>query len=235
MSTTNFSLTLILVLAAVATGAAAETTDAGLPHVLLIGDSISLGYTPGVRKLLQGKAVVARPTTPNGKGAVNCRDTTVGLAQLDAWLGETKWDVIHFNWGLHDLCYRHPEAKVYGHRDKTRGTISVPLEQYEKNLTKLVERLKATGATLIWASTTMVPEGEAGRFVGDEIKYNAVAAKIMAANNIAVDDLYAVTKAFPPELWKTPGDVHFAPAGYEKLAAQVAQSLERALAQRADG
>jgi len=62
----------------------------------------------------------------------NC--TNRGLRDLDAWLGDEAWDLIHFNWGLHDLCYRHPEATVYGNRDKVRGTISVPLEVYRKNI-----------------------------------------------------------------------------------------------------
>src|SRR5260221_7460827 len=75
----------------------AEITDtAGLPRVLLIGDSISMGYTLPVRELLQGKANVHR-IPENGSS------TPVGVAKLKAWLGDGKWDVIHFNWGLHDL------------------------------------------------------------------------------------------------------------------------------------
>ena len=68
----------------------------GLPRVLLIGDSISIGYTVPVRKLLEGKVNVHRPLT-------NCGPTTRGLQGIDQWLGDGKWDVIHFNWGLHDL------------------------------------------------------------------------------------------------------------------------------------
>jgi len=68
---------------------------AGLPRVLLIGDSISIGYTVPTRALLKGKANVHRPPT-------NCSSTGYGLTMLDAWLGAKKWDVIHFNFGLHD-------------------------------------------------------------------------------------------------------------------------------------
>src|SRR5688500_1890611 len=67
----------------------------GLPRVLLIGDSISIGYTLPTRLLLQGKANVHRPAT-------NCSSTGHGLKNLQAWLGDKKWDVIHFNFGLHD-------------------------------------------------------------------------------------------------------------------------------------
>ncbi len=46
-------------------------------------------------------------------------------------------DVIHFNWGLHDLCYRHPEATVNGNRDEVRDTISMPLEDDRANREEL--------------------------------------------------------------------------------------------------
>jgi hypothetical protein len=137
---------------------------AGLPNVLIIGDSISIGYTPPVIEMLKGVANVQRVKA-------NCGDTKSGLENLKKrWLDVTKWDVIHFNWGLHDLCFRNPESKEQGHRDKVKGTLSVPLDEYEKNLETLVQQLEATGARLIWASTTVVPENEAGRFVGDDVK-----------------------------------------------------------------
>src|SRR5689334_20865727 len=66
----------------------------GLPRVLLIGDSISIGYTVTVRRELAGKANVLR-IPENGA------DTANGLKKIDEWLGQSKWDVIHFNWGLH--------------------------------------------------------------------------------------------------------------------------------------
>ena len=190
----------------------------GLPKVLIIGDSISIGYTKLVVDQLKGVANVQRPKS-------NCGPTTRGLTSLKKWLGTNKWDVIHFNWGLHDLCYRHPQAKAYGNRDKVNGSLSVPLDQYEKNLEQLVTQLKKTGAKLIWASTTVVPEGEAGRKVGDEIKYNAIALKIMAKHGVAINDLHQLTASLPATSFTKPGDVHFTRAGYDKLAAQVAESI----------
>ena len=70
---------------------------AGLPRVLLIGDSISIGYTVDVRKLLAGKANVHR---------IPCNAQTAGYGsdKLPDWLGDKRWDVIHFNWGLWDLA-----------------------------------------------------------------------------------------------------------------------------------
>ena len=199
--------------------AAAQSTpvlNPALPNVLILGDSISIGYTPLVREGLKDRANVLRPNA-------NCGDTRSGLANLEKWLGDTPWHVIHFNWGLHDLCYRDP-SKVRGNRDKVKGRLSVSLPDYEKNLETLVLRLKKTGATLIWASTAVVPEGEAGRFVGDDLKYNAVAASLMRKHGVLVNDLHATTKTFAPEMFTGLGDVHFTPEGYARLAARVVAS-----------
>lgn len=197
--------------------------DANLPNVLILGDSISIGYTPFVQEMLTGKANVVRPQA-------NCGDTRRGLANIDNWLGDTHWDVIHFNWGLHDLCYRNPEANKS--KDKINGKQAVPVDEYKQNLDTLVSRLKATGAALIWASTTVVPEGESGRFVGDDTKYNTVAAEVMKKHDVTTDDLHALTMTFPPDLFSGPGNVHFAQEGSRKLAEQVAAKIAAALARR---
>jgi hypothetical protein len=88
--------------------------DKSLSNVLILGDSISIGYTRQVREGLKGKANVIRPNA-------NCGDTRHGLAQIETWLGDGKWQVIHFNWGLHDLCYRNPELKTPGQRSPSRS------------------------------------------------------------------------------------------------------------------
>jgi lysophospholipase L1-like esterase len=208
-------------------GAWSFTADPKLPNVLIIGDSISIGYTRQVREKLAGKANVSRPMS--GKGPDNCGDTTIGLRKIDGWLGQQKWDVVHFNWGLWDLCYRNPQSKEQGNRDKVGGNISSTPEDYEKNLEQLVTRLEATGAKLIWANTTVVPEGEAGRFVGDDEKYNAIAARVMKKHGIATDDLFTLTKGFAGKHSTKAGDVHFTAAGYERIAVQVAATIESAL------
>lgn len=191
---------------------------ADLPQALIIGDSISIGYTPYVQELLAGRVVVE-----HHEG--NAGHTGNGLNRIEEWIGNTKWDVIHFNWGLHDLCYRHPDSKVYGNRDKVKGTLTTTLSQYENNLEKLVVRLKETDAKLIWARTTVVPEGEAGRKVGDDKKYNEIADKVMKKHGIIINDLYASTRAFPADLFPRPGDVHYTKEGYKKLARQIADKI----------
>jgi len=190
----------------------------GLPRVLLIGDSISIGYTLPTRKALEGKANVHRPNA-------NCGPTIRGLQTIDQWLGDGKWDVIHFNWGLHDLKYISPKRAL---TDVDKGKQQVPIDQYEANLEKLVLRLKKTGAKLIWCSTTPVPEGAKGRVVGDSAKYNAVAKKVMAKHGVAIDDLYAFAMPRLKEI-QLPANVHFKREGSQALAGQVAASILKAL------
>ncbi|MBB3207842.1 hypothetical protein FHS27_003669 [Rhodopirellula rubra] len=196
--------------------------DPSLPNVLIIGDSISIGYTVDVRKKLSGKADVFRIPT-NGKYAAH------GLEKLEQWLGQRQWDVIHFNWGLWDVCYRHPMSKAQGHRDKVNGTLTASPEEYRQTLEKIVERLIETKAKLIWCATTPVPEFEVGRNVGDEIKYNRIAESIMKKNHIAINDLHAHALQRLPEIQIKKGDVHFTKPGYAFLAEQVAREIASAL------
>jgi hypothetical protein len=204
-------------------GRADEAKSAGaLPRVLLIGDSISMGYTPIVTEMLRDEAEVVR-----NRG--NAKNTVYGLEQIDGWLAVGRWDVIHFNWGLHDVCYRNPESTNPANRDKVNGTITTPLDQYETNLETLVLRLKETGAALIWASTTLVPEGDDGRFVGDEVKYNAAAAKIMKKHGVVINDLHAVSAGLPPEAFRGPGNVHYTDEGSIRLAERVVEAIRSAL------
>ncbi len=192
----------------------------GLPRVLLIGDSISEGYTVPVRKLLEGNANVHR--IPENGGPAR-----LAGAKIDKWLGTEKWDVIHFNWGLHDLMvFPDPKKEATQQEDDRLG-------QYEVNLRALVARLKQTGAKLIWASSTPVademssPRSPSHRaaFVA---KYNEAAAKIMKENGIPVDDLNAWVTPVQDTMRK-PHDVHFHAAGSDYLAKQVAKSIEAVL------
>ena len=77
--------------------------------MLIIGDSISGGYFPFVKEMLKGKAMLARPEQMNEEGRpTSCEGTTMGVANIDAWIGNTKWDIIHFNFGLHDMKHIKP-------------------------------------------------------------------------------------------------------------------------------
>ena len=187
--------------------------DPALPKVLLIGDSISIGYTLPTRALLAGKANVHRPPT-------NCGNTTLCLRRIDEWVGNGQWDVIHFNFGIHDIkC------------PKRDGVNKTRIDQYKKNLQEIVARLKKTGATLIWCSTTQSPEVVCGAPAEDFVKYTAVAKKVMEKNGIQINDLYTFSLPRLREI-QIPVNSHFHAKGSKVLAGQVVAAIEEALRKR---
>ncbi len=179
--------------------------DPKLPRVLLIGDSVSRAYTLGVRKALAGRANVHRAPE-------NCGPTANGLKKLDLWLasaGPAQWDVIYFNFGIHD-----------------RAT---PLADYSTRLTQIVARLKQPGATVIWASTTPIPDDPSKKQTAASIvERNATAAALMAQHQIAVDDLFTFITPHLAETQK-PGDVHYNDRGYDLLSQHVAATIRAKL------
>ncbi|HQW30647.1 MAG TPA: SGNH/GDSL hydrolase family protein [Verrucomicrobiales bacterium] len=194
---------------------------AGLPRVLLIGDSISIGYTLTVRELLKGKANVHRIPTNGGP-------TSNGVENLKTWLGGTKWDVIHFNFGLHDMVYMGPDGKR-GVDPKLPGAHhQVALPDYEKNLNQIVTELKTTGAKLIWCNTTPVPEGTTFRVADESVKFNEIAATVMTGAGVPINDLHTHAKARLTEI-QLPANVHFSETGSVYLAEKVAGEIEKAL------
>lgn len=200
------------------------TDDPSLPRVLLIGDSISIGYTAATRKLLTGKANLHRIRE-------NAGNTARGLKRIDQWLDSKngQWDIIHFNFGLWDLCYRNPKSKNQGNRDKVNGKLTATIEEYSDNLEAIVLKLKRTNATLIFATTTPVPAGEVGRIEGDAVKYNQAALKIMQKHGVIINDLHSAIAPQMQQLAKGRGDVHFKAKGYQLLAQKTSESITEQL------
>jgi len=179
------------------------TDDPALPRVLIIGDSISCGYTLPVRELLKGKANVHR-------APANCGDTSAGLRNFGDWLNGGPWDVIYFNFGIHD-------------RNK------IP-EEYAERLTKVVDQLKETGATLVWARTTPFDarDGDGATMCA---RLNEAADAVMKQEGVATSDLYAVVDGRREEFHST-DRMHFRPNGLQALAERAAQDMQTALAGR---
>jgi len=176
--------------------------DPALPRILLIGDSISYGYTVPVRHALAGKVNVHRAPT-------NCGSTQVALStnrqlkkqELEIWLGDGRWDLIHFNFGIHD----------------SRG----PVEEYVKRLELIAKRLKQTGAKLVFANTTW------GRDPDDKIiELNRAAAEVMARNGVPINDLYQYMKPRKEEFRIAPDNSHFKEAGSRYLGEKVAGIIQ---------
>ena len=185
------------------------------PKVLIIGDSISMEYTPYVKELLNDEAIVI-----HNEG--NAAYTGTGLLKIDEWLGEEDWEVIHFNWGLWDM---------YGWRFK--DTLRTP-DVYAENLEILVTKLEETGAKLIWATTTPVcpaPERNDLTLIDSntEEAYRMAALKVMKKHKVQVNDLYASIKPKQSEYAIGDNDVHFTSEGYQFLAQQVAEKIRKNL------
>jgi hypothetical protein len=175
--------------------------DPSLPRVLIIGDSISRGYTMAARKHLKGIANVHR-------APANCGPSQSGLNNLDIWLGDGKWDLIQFNFGIHD-----------------RNTSP---ETYKQNLEKLAARLQATGAQLIWARSTPLNGTPDTYPKGSMVRNNAIADEVMKQMNIPINDLYSVAQPLTATL-QTGDGCHFRDEAYDILGKAVAEAIEDAL------
>jgi lysophospholipase L1-like esterase len=190
-----------------------------LPKVVLVGDSIRLGYAPLVAKRLAGVAEVISPP-----GAGSSRWLGDGLVSL---VLDHKPDLVHFNAGLHDLRFdgkKHQEA----------------IGDYEKNFGFILGALKETKATLIFANTTPIHDerhakrkAAYARTEKDVLRYNAVAERVMGEWGVVVNDLHGLVHHYGAEKLLGPDGTHYTAAGNERLAAAVADSISRHLAIRA--
>ena len=179
-----------------------DANETRLPRVLLIGDSITGGYGPKVAEALKGKASVARLTTSKSIG------DPVLLTEVALVLGQCRFDVVHFNNGLHGSGYSE--------------------EEYRQQFPELVATIRkhAAQAKLIWATTTPVRQAGNLNVIAEETKRvearNKIAEGIVARGKIAVNDLCGLVKEHPG-YWSSDG-VHFNTQG---IAAQAAQVVDR--------
>ena len=193
----------------------------GKTEVLILGDSISIGYTPRVidrlgaranvnRPLVRGFSYLPDPTLLLDFGQpVNCRGTTYTLENLDTWLGAGEWDVIHANWGQWD----------------TRK-VSVP--RYTAQLDRIVAVLKRHTRALVIATTTPVTErAENPAWALENAKIaemNNAIRSLSRAYGFYVSDLYALVHG-REDLYSRDGR-HLTDAGYTLLGTRVASAIE---------
>ncbi|MEZ4969269.1 MAG: SGNH/GDSL hydrolase family protein [Flavobacteriaceae bacterium] len=195
------------------------------PRILIVGDSISIGYTPFVKEYFSDRAVVMH--NPG-----NAQHTGTGLDSIANWIGDGNWDIIQFNWGLWDLCYRSRDVKEPLKRDKLNGKVTNSLGDYTLNLDSIVSVLREkTKAKLIFVTTTSVPENEPGRYQDDVLKYNDAARSIMKEHAVLVNDIYDQSVYIHGKYGKGNSDVHYGNEGYKQLGKLVADFLEREIDQ----
>lgn len=189
--------------------------------VILLGDSIRMGYEPFVVKQLGDEAEVWAPKE-NGAHTANL------LAQLSTWVLPKNVAVIHVNAGLHDLKTLHYD---------TRENV-IPLKHYRDNVEVLLRTVRQrTKAHIIWATTTLVnDEGsqkareknrEFRRYDADVQAYNRAAVKVCRKLGVPVNDLSALSREHAET--QMPDGVHFTAEGYGILGVQVAARIRAAL------
>ena len=186
-----------------------HANETNLPRVLLIGDSIARDYYPEVEKHLAGKAFVARLATSRFVA------DPVLLKEIELVLEQERFDVIHFNNGMHG--WQHTEA------------------EYRKAFPNFLKTIRANApkARLIWATTTPLRDGKDVTYdtkaaYSDEriTARNAIAADMVAARKIPTVDLNGAVSGHP-ELHSD--NVHFNGQGSHILAARVSAAVEKLL------
>ncbi len=189
-----------------------------LKTVILIGDSIRLGYQSVVQRQLAGAAEVWGPEKNGG-------DSRKILDYLDAWVIARRPDVVHLNCGLHDI------KTSFG-----SDVRAVPLSQYQANLREILARIRQnTTSVIIWATTTPVnyawhhANKDFDRFEADVDAYNVAAADVAREFAVPLNDLNAVVAAAGRDSLLLPDGVHFTDPGYALLGATAASIIGRLL------
>ena len=184
-----------------------------MKRVMLIGDSIRLGYEETARDGLDDVAEVIAPEE-NGGNSSNV------LANLDKWLPREAPELVHVNCGLHDI------KKEFG-----SPVSAVPIEEYEENLRKILTRLKRDIGIVVFALTTPVNEilhhenKPFDRFEADVVQYNAVAKRVAEELGVLTNDLFSVVQATGSDKILKADGVHFTGDGYAILGKAVADSV----------
>lgn len=131
-----------------------------------------------------------------------------------------------FQLGLHDLKHVK-EAGGNEVSNSPTDPVQATVEVYSRNLEGIVEKLKGTGARLIYATTTPIVADTKGplREADAPAKYNEAALKIMNSRGVVVDDLFGFCLPQLAQL-QLPQNVHFSAEGSRALAKQVASAIE---------
>lgn len=187
--------------------------DGPLPNVLVLGDSISIGYTGATYDLLKDQFDVMHP-------ADNCRNSSYTLAHVDQWLAEIpNAQVITWNNGIWNTV--RDSQRTPGDPVTWFGTTP---EQYESDIIQIARKLKATGARVIFFTTTDVSPTASTFESGKEEVLNEIAKRVLPSEGIEVYDLNAFAKQSGAEHQAT-FDVHFTEAGNKVLGAYVAGAI----------
>ena len=178
--------------------------------LVLIGDSIRMGYQATVRERLASVDI----WSPEANGG----DSANVLAHLDEWGAAHSPQVVHLNCGLHDI------KKPFD-----SGRAQIGLDEYRRHLRAIFDRILSTGARLVWASTTPVDEDlhhrnkGFNRFTDDVAASHSVALDLATAEDVTVNDLHAVIESAGRTHLLREDGVHFSEEGSQLLGDAVAE------------
>lgn len=194
-----------------------------MKKVLLLGDSIRMGYQGYIRELLKDKCEVYYDEADNG------RFTAYTLWQANQMFKNYgKFDVVHWNNGYWDMNVEAPMIDAM-----------TPIDEYVHFLKRIIGEIRRNGAEIIFATTTPVLDkgsaldntGIAMEISYDNdwvIQYNTAAKKLMAEENITVNDLYELMHK-GKNYYKCPDRLHLTDEGYRLCAKQAVQLIEEKL------
>jgi len=188
-----------------------------MPKLLIVGDSISMGYTETVAAELGGAADVVH--SPGNGG-----DSSNAVANIDQWLADAKPHLVVLNCGLHDVK-----------RERDGDHCQVPLMFYKTILPAVIEKVRAAGCRCVWVSTTPVIEKRHraaksfDRLNKDIDDYNKAARAIARKAGLPIINLNKAARNLDLETALTGDGVHFTPEAYEALGKKVAARLREML------
>lgn len=169
-------------------------------QVLLLGDSLRMGYEPVVRKNLTGIAGVSGPLE-NGRWA------GYTLNSLRFWLNSFPVpDVVHWNCGLWDLGDDYTIGRPF----------SLP-EEYESAVERTVTVLnKLFPSAQIILATTMPTDNPDTSGIES---YNEIIKRVAARHNLPVDDLFPLLRDNIGLIG--PDHIHLKSEGYDLIGQAV--------------
>ena len=196
-------------------------TQAHASSILIIGDSISAGYTPYVRRDLP---CVEHSLTPG-----NSRDSGFLLQHIPNWLFKKHYKLMVFNAGLWDIAHLAPTPENrWNLAHSTDGPPTTLPEDYRSNLEKAVQRMRKSGALVIFVTSTDVPGKAPGRRNDDIVAYNHIARAVMEQQHVPVIDAYTFMLAHQDLHQLRRGNpVHYTEIGYKLLAGKIVSELKK--------
>lgn len=189
-----------------------------MKKVLLLGDSIRMGYDDYVKELLKEECEVYYDAEDNG------RFSSYTLWQMNQFFKHFgHFDVVHWNNGYWDMNIEAPMT-----------TAMHPVEEYVHYLHRILDEIRRNGAVPVFATTTpILSAGQAADISGTGadsinynndwvVEYNEAACRVMQEEKVRVNDLYTVCLE-DPHYYKCEDLLHLTEEGYRRCAEQIAK------------